>query len=119
VASDPPPLAASTPLPPKVSKVKMSLKDFAMRKKKQREEEQARAAALPLSPTPRNGGPVDAVSPDTNPSLNSAKNFGKNDGASGATTPDSVTPGLTVESVAGNLPSCASQPSQACIARPR
>jgi uncharacterized protein len=79
----------------------MSLKDFAMRKKKQREEEQARAAALPLSPTPRNGGPVDVVSPDSDPPLNAAKNLGIADDASEATAPDGATPGETIESVAG------------------
>jgi hypothetical protein len=72
-----------------------------MRKKKQREEEQARAAALPLSPTPRNGGPVDVVSPDSDPPLNATKNLGIADGASEATAPDSATPGVTIESVAG------------------
>ena len=101
VASDPFPLAASTPPPPKVSKVKMSLKDFAMRKKKQREEEQARVAALPLSPTPRNGGPDDVVSPDSDPPLNATKNLGITDDASEATAPDSDTPRVTIESIAG------------------
>jgi hypothetical protein len=99
VASDSPLLAASTPHPSKVPKVKMSLKDFAMRKKKQREEEQARAA-LPLSPTPRNGGPVDVVSPDSDPPLNAAKILGITDGASEATAQDSATPRVTIESVA-------------------
>ncbi|KAI0248958.1 hypothetical protein BJV78DRAFT_1363231 [Lactifluus subvellereus] len=41
-----PPCTPTAPAPP-APKVKMSLKDFAMRKKKQREEELARAAALP------------------------------------------------------------------------
>jgi uncharacterized protein len=109
VASDPPPaqsppLAASTPSLPKIPKVKMSLKDFAMRKKKQREEEQARAAALPLSPTPRNGGPVDVVPPDSDPPLYAATNLGITDGADGASegmAPDSATPRVTIESVTG------------------
>ncbi len=101
VASDPPsaqspPLGASTPPPPRVPKVKMSLKDFAMRKKKQREE-QARAAALPLSPTSRNGGPVDIVSTDPDPVLNAAKSPGVTDGASEATAPESVTPTVATE----------------------
>ena len=101
VTSDPPPFVASTPPPPKVPKVKMSLKDFAMRKKKQREEEQARAAALPLSPTPRNGEPVDVVSPDSDPPLNTARNLGITDGTGEAAPPDCATPSVTIESVAG------------------
>ena len=106
VASDPlpaqsPPLAASMPSPPSVPKVKMSLKDFAMRKKKQREEEQARAAVLPLSPTPRNGGPVDVVSPDSDPPLNAANSHGAIDGASETMALDGATPRVTIESVTG------------------
>lgn len=93
-----PPLVALTPPAPKV---KMSLRDFAMRKKKQREEEQARAAALPLSPTPRNGGPVDVVSPDSDPPLNTAENLGITNGASEATASENATPRMTTESVAG------------------
>jgi uncharacterized protein len=99
VASDPPPVQ---PPPPKVPKVKMSLKDFAMRKKKQREEEQARAAALPSSSTSRNGRSVDVVSPDSDLPLSAAKEPGIIDGASEATAPDNVatTPSMTTESVA-------------------
>ena len=82
--------AASTPPSPKVPKVKMSLKDFAMRKKKQRELEQARAVTLPLSPTSRNEGPVDVVSPDSDPPLNAHC-------ASELTAPDSV----AMESIGG------------------
>jgi len=43
-----------------------------MRKKKQREEELARAAALPSDPTPKNGGSVVVVVPD--PSIDAACN---------------------------------------------
>jgi hypothetical protein len=105
VASEPPlaqspPLAASTPSPPKVPKVKMSLKDFAMRKKR-REEERARAAALPLSSTPINGGPVDVVSPDSDPPFNATKDLGTTDGTSEATAPGSATHRVTIEIVAG------------------
>ena len=84
-----PPLAASTPSSLKVPKVKMSLKDFAMRKKKQREEELARAAAVP--PTSRNGGYVD-ISPDSDQSLDAARSPGITDGASEASTQDMDTP---------------------------
>ena len=93
LAQSPPP-AASTPRSPKVPKVKMSLKDFAMRKKKQRELEQAREATLPLSPTSRNGGPVDVVSPDSDPPLNAHC-------ASEPTSPDNSTPSVAMESVGG------------------
>jgi uncharacterized protein len=100
VESDPPPthsppLVASSPPPLKVPKVKMSLKDFAMRKKKQREEELARAAALPPSPTLRNGGSVD-VSPDSDPPLDPARNFGITDGASETSSQDTATPRVSI-----------------------
>ncbi len=59
-ASSPPPSS-----PQATPKVKMSLKDFAMRKKKQREEEQARAAVLPSDSLPPSGqsGASAAVDP--------------------------------------------------------
>ena len=86
-----PPLAALTPSPLKVPKVKMSLKDFAMRKKKQREEELARATALPPSPASRNGESVD-VSPDSDQSLDPARNPGVSDGSSEASAEETATP---------------------------
>jgi len=99
-----PPLAASTPSPLKVPKVKMSLKDFAMRKKKQREEELARVTALPPSPTSRNGGSVD-VSPDSDQSSDSARNPGVTDGANEASAQEMATPRapiVAINSVAGS-----------------
>ncbi|KAH8996505.1 hypothetical protein EDB86DRAFT_2829162 [Lactarius hatsudake] len=59
--AEPPPapssprIDASSPSPSLQAgpKVKMSLKEFAMRKKKEREEEQARGAVLPSAGTPR------------------------------------------------------------------
>jgi hypothetical protein len=74
---------ASPPPPPTmqaVPKVKMSLRDFAMRKKKQREEEQARAVVLPLDLLPPSGAfdppssdasrdPDDAVGDVTTPRM--------------------------------------------------
>jgi hypothetical protein len=73
----------------------MSLKDFAMRKKKQREEELARAAALPPSPTLRNGGSVDFC-PDSDPPLDAARNLDITDGASEASAQDTATPRVSI-----------------------
>ena len=70
--AEPPPVhssprtTASPPPPPilqAVPKVKMSLKDFAIRKRKQREEEQARAVVLP----------TDSLSPSDPPSSEASR----------------------------------------------
>ena len=62
-----------------------------MRKKKQREEELARATAVSPSPTSRNGGYVD-ISPDSDQSFDAARNPGITDGASESSTRGMGTP---------------------------
>jgi uncharacterized protein len=91
-----PPPASPTPPPLPAPKVKMSLKDFAMRRKKQREEELARAAAQSPECPFRNGGCMDVVvsnSPSETPCS------GVIDGANEATA-DIATPKVHTVSVA-------------------
>ena len=100
--SDPPPAQSPppkvpTPPPPPVPKVKMSLKDFALRRKKQREEELARAAAQPPDPTARNGGPVDVVVSDA--TLDVACSPGVIDGGDEVTGSDIATPRVSAAGV--------------------
>lgn len=64
-AANPPAIKEFSPLPP--PKVKLSLKDFALRKKKQREEEQVKAQASPIvssGPLPEQHTDVKQSSPD-------------------------------------------------------
>lgn len=78
------PPRAPTPPPPPAPKVKMSLKDFKMRKKKQREEELARAAAL--SPDCESGsGQTAGVATSSSP-VEATCNPSGSDGADVATS---------------------------------
>jgi hypothetical protein len=91
----PPPAAPTSPLP--APKVKMSLKDFAMRKKKQREEELARAAAQSPDHPFRDEGSADVVTSNAPPDAPCTPAV--LDGANEVTTPDVATPRVSTASV--------------------
>ena len=95
-AQSPPP-KVPTPPPPPVPKVKMSLKDFALRRKKQREEELARAAAQPPDLTCGNGGTVDVVISDA--TVDVACSPSVIDGGDEVTASDIATPKVSTASV--------------------
>jgi uncharacterized protein len=92
-----PPPASPTPPPLPTPKVKMSLKDFAMRRKKQREEELARAAAQSPDLLSRNGRSVDSVASNAPPEAPCSP--GVVDEANEATASDIGTPKLHTASV--------------------
>jgi hypothetical protein len=92
-----PPPASPTPPPLPAPKVKMSLKDFAMRRKKQREEELARAAAQSPSLPSRNARSVDVVASNAAPEALCSP--GVIDGPNEATASDIATPKVHTTSV--------------------
>jgi hypothetical protein len=102
VDAEPPPAQSSPRVPsppPPAPKVKMSLKDFAMRKKKQREEELARAATL--SPECASGSGQSAGVTTCESSFDAACNPSNSRCASEAIAPDDATARMPTEPVEG------------------